>query len=118
MTTPNEPGYSRPGSLAAAWNNVNALVNWPGYIQSCLWYAWRIVRYRDLSLRPLWLPASNDYTIREVQAEWRRLHIDSNILWMTNSGMMLLVSSRQRKWAAYVMRRYLAGNPVRAWENS
>lgn len=53
--------------------------------------AWRIIRYRDLSFRPLWLSASPDYSIREIQAEWRRLHIDSNILWMTNSGMMLLI---------------------------
>lgn len=72
---------------------------------------WRIVKHRD-ALRGLWIPANESYSIRDVQAELRRLHVPSHPLYMRNDGRLLLVPSKQERWANYVLGRMLAGEAV------
>lgn len=110
------PGsYAEPGSLVAMTNDANAMINWPDALHALLWASWRIVVRRD-GIRAIRIPANGSYSVNEVRAEWRRLHIDSCILAMSNAGMTCLVGARQEKWARYVLGRLLAGESVPAWK--
>jgi hypothetical protein len=113
----HSPGsYAKPESLAATANDLNALINWVDPAVCLLWRLWRLLRHRD-GLRSLWIPANATYSVRDVQAELRRLHIPSHPLAMRNDGMLLLVPSKQERWARYVLGRLLAGESVPAWGN-
>lgn len=109
--------YAEPGGLVATANNLNWLINWPDALHAIVWAAWRIVVRRD-GVRSIFIPANDDYSVNEVRAEWRRLHIDSCVLSMSNAGMTILVGARQHAWARYVLGRMLAGESVPAWEEN
>lgn len=106
--------YAPPDSLAGAAYDLNALVNWVDPAICFAWLLWRILAHRD-TLRSVWIPTNASYSVRDVQTELRRLHIPSHPLTMRNDGMLLLVPSKQAKWARYVLGRMLAGEPVPAW---
>lgn len=107
--------YAPPESVMATANDLNAVINWVDPLICLVWAAWRIVKHGD-ALRGLWIPANGSYSIRDVQAELRRLHVPSHPLYMRNDGMLLLVPSKQERWAKYVLGRMLAGEAVPAWE--
>lgn len=107
--------YAEPGGVVATANDLNAVINWVDPLICLVWAAWRIVKHGD-ALRGLWIPANGSYSIRDVQAELRRLHVPSHPLYMRNDGMLLLVPSKQERWAKYVLGRMLAGEAVPAWE--
>ena len=107
--------YAPPESLAATAYDLNAAINWVDPLICLVWAAWRILAHRD-SLRSLWIPANGSYSVRDVQAELRRLHVPSHPLYMRNDGMLLLVPSKQHRWARYVLGRLLAGEAVPAWD--
>ncbi len=106
--------YAPPESLVATANDLNAVINWVDPLICLVWAVWRIVRHGD-ALRGLWIPANGSYSIRDAQAELRRLHVPSHPLYMRNDGMLLLVPSKQHQWANYVLGRMLAGEAVPAW---
>lgn len=107
--------YAPPESLAATANNMNWLINWPDALHALLWACWRILVRRD-GVKSIHIPANASYNVNEVRAEWRRLHIDSCILSMSNGGMTILVGARQHRWARYTLGRLLAGEAIPAWE--
>jgi hypothetical protein len=111
----HDPGhYAKPDSIMATANDLNALINWVDPAICLLWLFWRIAVHHD-SLRSLRIPCNASYSVRDVQAELRRLHIPSHPLIFRNDGMLLLVPAKQEKWARYVLGRLLAGKPVPAW---
>lgn len=109
--------YAPPESLAGAANDLNAVVNWVDPAICLLWLLWRLLWHGD-TLRSVWIPANASYSVRDVQAELRRLHVPSHPLTMRNDGMLLLVPSLQERWARYVIGRLLAGESVPAWGES
>jgi hypothetical protein len=111
----HNPGhYAAPGSLVATLNDANAVINLIDALHAALWAAWRIVRRQD-SVRTIFIPANDDYSVNDVRAEWARLHVYSCILSMNNAGMTCLVGARQHNWANYVLGRMLAGESIPAW---
>lgn len=109
--------YAPPDSLAGAAYDLNPLINWPDALHALLWAAWRILAHRD-GVRTIHIPANGSYSVNEVRAEWRRLHVASCVLSMSNGGMTILVGARQERWARYVVGRMLAGESVPAWGES
>ena len=107
--------YARPGSVAGILNGLNPAYNPLDLAWAAIWVCWCIVRRRQWP-KTIWIPAA-DVTVNEVRAEWARLHIDSCVVAMSNSGMTVLVGSRQYDWARYVLGRMLAGEPVPAWSS-
>jgi len=109
--------YAPPDSLAGLSYDLNPLINWPDALHALLWAAWRILAHRD-GVRTIHIPANGSYSVNEVRAEWRRLHVASCVLSMSNGGMTILVGARQERWARYVVGRMLAGESVPAWGES
>lgn len=108
--------YAEPGTVLALANDANALVNVLDALHAVLWASWRIVRRRD-GVRSIFIPANDDYSVNDVRSEWRRLHIDSCIVNMSNSGMRVWVGAKQERWARYVLGRLLSGERVPAWKD-
>ncbi len=106
--------YAKPGSVMGTLNDLNPAYNPIDLAWAVMWACWCIVRRRQWP-KTIWIPAA-DVTVNEVRAEWARLHIDSCVVAMSNSGMTVLVGARQYDWACYVLGRMLAGEPVPAWE--
>ena len=109
--------YAPPESVMATANDLNAVINWVDPLICLVWAAWRIVKHRD-GVRTIHIPANGSYSVNEVRAEWRRLHVASCVLSMSNGGMTILVGARQERWARYVVGRMLAGESVPAWGES
>lgn len=92
--------------IIGLWYDLNPFVNWVDWLGGVLLAARLLVSGRGVA--GIWLPADlyhENISVDDIRREWRRLGIPSAVLYMRNSGMMLLVPATQRRWAEYVVMR-------------
>lgn len=104
------------GGIIGLWYDFNPFVNWVDWLNGFLFAARMVLAGRGVA--SVWLPADlyhENISVDDVRREWKRLGVPSAVLYMRNTGMLLLVPASQRRWAEYVVARLRCRERIPAW---
>lgn len=104
------------GGIVGLWYDLNPALNWVDWLGGLLFAARMMFAGRGVA--GIWLPADlyhENISVDDIRREWRRLGIPSAVLYMRNTGMLVLVPATQQRWAEYIVTRIRYRDRIPAW---